>query len=185
MSGNKDKGTTDDSSIPMDLKLWKEALVGEMKWVMREELEHLHERLDQVENACTEQPQPVPQARGRERVPVRREVNDYYEDEYGEEEESVLDRGFPSKPVHRPKVHIKMDNDDSMKFFESYRLKKKKEIQKLKRENLELTSKITHLREEMRRAREMEERLKKELIMVKKSEESVKKELVVKKELRL
>ncbi|TXG53753.1 hypothetical protein EZV62_019009 [Acer yangbiense] len=89
MSGNKDKGTTDDSSIPVDLKLWKEALVGEMKWLMREELEHLHERLDQVENARVEQPQPIPQAHGRERVPVRREVNDYYGNEYGEEEENI------------------------------------------------------------------------------------------------
>ncbi|TXG53754.1 hypothetical protein EZV62_019010 [Acer yangbiense] len=88
MSGNKDKGITDDSSIPVDLKLWKEALEGEMKWLMREELEHLHECLDQVENASAEQPQPVPQAHGRERVPVRREVNDYYGNEYGEEEES-------------------------------------------------------------------------------------------------
>ena len=31
MSGNKDKGTTDDSSIPAALELWKEALVGEMR----------------------------------------------------------------------------------------------------------------------------------------------------------
>ncbi|KAK0602129.1 hypothetical protein LWI29_030609 [Acer saccharum] len=89
MSRSKDKGTTEDSSIPVDLKIWKEALVGEMRQLMREELDHLHERLDQVENARAEQPQPVPQARGRQRVPVRREVNDYYGDEYGEEEESV------------------------------------------------------------------------------------------------
>ncbi|KAK0601078.1 hypothetical protein LWI29_021103 [Acer saccharum] len=88
MSGSKDKGTTEDSSIPVDLKIWKEALVGEMRRLMREELYHLHERLDQVENARAEQPQLVPQARGRQRVPVRREVNDYYGDEYGEEEES-------------------------------------------------------------------------------------------------
>ena len=71
MSGNKDKGTTDDSSIPAALELWKEALVGEMRRMMRGELEHLHERLDQVENARVEQPQPVPQARGREGAPVR------------------------------------------------------------------------------------------------------------------
>jgi hypothetical protein len=46
MYGNKDKGTTDDSSIPVDIKLWKEALVEAMKWIMRGggELEHLHER---------------------------------------------------------------------------------------------------------------------------------------------
>ncbi|TXG53755.1 hypothetical protein EZV62_019011 [Acer yangbiense] len=37
-----------------DLKLWKEALVGEMKRMMRGELEQLHERLDQVENTLAE-----------------------------------------------------------------------------------------------------------------------------------
>ena len=81
MSDNKDKGTTEDSSIPVDLKNWKEALVGEMRRMMRGELEQLHEPLDQVENARVEQPRPVPQARRRERVPIREEVNDYYGDE--------------------------------------------------------------------------------------------------------
>jgi hypothetical protein len=54
MSRNEDEGTTDDSSISADLELWKEALVGEMRRMMRGELEHLHERLDQVENTCAE-----------------------------------------------------------------------------------------------------------------------------------
>jgi hypothetical protein len=81
MSDNKDKGLTEDSSIPADLKNWKEALVGDMRRMMRGELEHLHERLDKVESARAEQPRPVPQARRRERVPVREEVNDYYGDE--------------------------------------------------------------------------------------------------------
>ena len=48
MSKNKDKGTTEGSSMLVDLKVWKEALVGEMRWMMRGELEQLHERLDQV-----------------------------------------------------------------------------------------------------------------------------------------
>jgi hypothetical protein len=86
MSKNKDKGTTNDSSIPTDLKLWKEALVEEMRRMMRGELEHLHERLDQVENTHSEQPQPVLRARGREGALVREEVNNYYGDEYGKKE---------------------------------------------------------------------------------------------------
>ncbi|KAI9195068.1 hypothetical protein LWI28_011352 [Acer negundo] len=81
MSENKDKGVNDDSSIPANLTLWKEALVGEMRRMMRGELEQLHEHLDQVENSHMEQPQPVPQARRRERVPVREEFNDYYGDD--------------------------------------------------------------------------------------------------------
>ncbi|KAI9180375.1 hypothetical protein LWI28_004199 [Acer negundo] len=68
MSENKDKGITDDSSIPADLKLWKEALVREMRRMMRGELEQLHERLDQVENSRTEQPQPVPQTQDDDRM---------------------------------------------------------------------------------------------------------------------
>ncbi|XP_057501092.1 uncharacterized protein LOC130785067 isoform X6 [Actinidia eriantha] len=92
MSANRDKSTTDDSSIPADLKLWKEALVGEMRQMMRGELEQLHERLDQLENSRAEQPQPVPRARRREGAPIREEVNNYYGDEYGEEEDSVGSR---------------------------------------------------------------------------------------------
>ncbi|KAI9200539.1 hypothetical protein LWI28_009580 [Acer negundo] len=57
-----------------------------MRWMMRGELEQLYERLDQVENSRMEQPQPVPQARRRESVPVREEVNDYYEDDNDIEE---------------------------------------------------------------------------------------------------
>ena len=66
--------------------------MGEMRRMMRGKLEHLHELLDQVENACAEKPQPIPRARGREGALVREEVNNYYGDEYGEEEESVGSR---------------------------------------------------------------------------------------------
>ncbi|KAI9193920.1 hypothetical protein LWI28_001349 [Acer negundo] len=90
MSENKDKCVTDDSSIPADLKLLKKALVGEMRWMMKGELEQLHERLDQVENSRTEQPQPVPHTRKRERVPVREEVNDYYGDDNDIEEDDLM-----------------------------------------------------------------------------------------------
>ncbi|KAK3225804.1 hypothetical protein Dsin_005666, partial [Dipteronia sinensis] len=59
-----------------------------MRRLMREELEPLHEHLDQVENARSGQPQPVRNVHGRQRVPVRREVDDHYRDEYGKDEES-------------------------------------------------------------------------------------------------
>ena len=45
-----------------------------------------------MENAHVEQPQPVPQARRREGALVRDEINNYYGDEYGEEEESMGSR---------------------------------------------------------------------------------------------
>ncbi|XP_057469634.1 uncharacterized protein LOC130758701 [Actinidia eriantha] len=63
-----------------------------MRQMMRGELEQLHERLDQLENSRAEQQQPVPRARRREGAPVREEVNNYYGDEYGEEEDSVGSR---------------------------------------------------------------------------------------------
>ena len=71
-----------------------------------------------------------------------------------------------------------MDYDDFMRFFENLRLKKKKEIQKLKGEKLELTSKVTHLSKEMSKAKELEEWLKIELVLTEKNEESLRKELM-------
>ena len=57
--------------------------------IMRAELEVIHERLDQVENTRAGQPQPVPQARRRERVPARGEIDDYYRDEYDEGDDTM------------------------------------------------------------------------------------------------
>ena len=76
-----------------------------------------------------------------------------------------------------------MDYDDFMRFFENSRLKKKKEIQKLKGKKLELTSKVTNLSNEMCKAKEMEEGLKMELVLAKKNEESLRTELMEAKEL--
>ena len=55
-----------------------------MRRMMRAELEYIHERLDQVENTCVGQPQPVPQAHKRERALARGKIDDYYRDEYDE-----------------------------------------------------------------------------------------------------
>ena len=56
----------------------------EMRRMMRAELEHIHEHLDQVENTRAGQPQHVPQAQMRERAPTIIEINDYYRDVYDE-----------------------------------------------------------------------------------------------------
>ena len=63
--------------------------MGEMRRMMRDELELIHERLDQVENKLVGQPQLVPQARRKERAPAKGEIDDYYRDKYDEEEDSV------------------------------------------------------------------------------------------------
>ncbi|KAH9668448.1 hypothetical protein KPL70_021421 [Citrus sinensis] len=63
--------------------------MGEMRSLMRAELEHIHEHLDQVANTRARQPQPVTQARRREKTPARGEIDDYYRDEYDEGEDLV------------------------------------------------------------------------------------------------
>ena len=50
--------------------------------MMRAELEHIQERLDKVMNAHARQKQPIPQARKRERIQTKEEIDDYYRDEY-------------------------------------------------------------------------------------------------------
>ena len=57
--------------------------------MMRAELKHIHEHLNQIENARAGQPQPIPNARRRERAPAREEIDDYCTNEYDEGEDSV------------------------------------------------------------------------------------------------
>ncbi|KAK4836013.1 hypothetical protein QYF36_017457 [Acer negundo] len=70
-------------------------------------------------------------------------------------------------------IDEEMDYNDCMRFLENSRLKKKNEIQKLKGEKLELTSKVTHLSVKMSKTNEMEEGLKMEIVLAKKNEESL------------
>ncbi|GMN64090.1 hypothetical protein TIFTF001_033166 [Ficus carica] len=71
-----------------DPKLFMEAMMGEMKRVMRLELEQIHERIDRMENTCVGQPQPAPNVQRRERVQPRHEAEDDKEfNEGGFEEE--------------------------------------------------------------------------------------------------
>ena len=92
MSHNLELNTNEDDQFATTQNLQIQALMREMREmrrIMKVELELIHERLDQVENTCAGQPQPVPQARRRERVPARGEIDDYYRDEYDEGEDSV------------------------------------------------------------------------------------------------
>ncbi|KAA8514753.1 hypothetical protein F0562_017932 [Nyssa sinensis] len=54
-----------------DPKVFMEAMLSEMRRVMKLELEQIHERLDQMESARERQPQNVPNLRRRERVQPR------------------------------------------------------------------------------------------------------------------
>ena len=59
-----------------DPKLFMEAMMGEMKRVMRLELEQIHERINRMETTRVDQPQPIPNVRRRERVQSRHEAKD-------------------------------------------------------------------------------------------------------------
>ena len=61
-----------------------QTLTEKMRRIIRVELEHIHEHLDQVENARIGQLQPIPQIHKRERAPARGEIDDDYRDEYEE-----------------------------------------------------------------------------------------------------
>ncbi|KAL5801033.1 hypothetical protein ACOSQ3_032665 [Xanthoceras sorbifolium] len=74
----------------VDTNFIMEALTREMRRLLRAEMESIHERLDRVENTRAKQPPPVPQARRRERFPVREEVNDYYGDDNDIEEDDRM-----------------------------------------------------------------------------------------------
>ena len=81
MSDNKDKNTFGNASKVVDLKFLTEALMSEMRRVLRAEMEQVHERIDQVENGHVEQPQNAPNVHRREKVQpreVRVEDEEYY-----------------------------------------------------------------------------------------------------------
>ncbi|RVW78956.1 hypothetical protein CK203_052381 [Vitis vinifera] len=75
MSDNKDKNTFRNTSEEIDLKFLTKALIGEMRRVLRARMEQVHERIDQVENACVEQP--------KNALNVHREVRVEDEEYYG------------------------------------------------------------------------------------------------------
>ena len=52
MSDNKDKNNFGNASEEIDLKFLMEALMGEMRKMLRAKMEQVHEWIDQVENVC-------------------------------------------------------------------------------------------------------------------------------------
>ena len=54
MSDNKDKNNFGNASEEIDLKFLMEALMGEMRRVLRAEMKQVHKRIDQLENPCVE-----------------------------------------------------------------------------------------------------------------------------------
>ena len=54
MLENKDKNTFENALEEANLKFLMKALMGEMRRVLREEMEQVHERIDRVENVHVE-----------------------------------------------------------------------------------------------------------------------------------
>ena len=89
MSHNSGKSVSNDATPLADPKVFMEAMVSEMRRMMKFEMEQVHERIDRMENSVEMQPQNGPNFRRRERVP-RREARVEDEEPYGssfEEEE--------------------------------------------------------------------------------------------------
>ncbi|KAK4844620.1 hypothetical protein QYF36_022391 [Acer negundo] len=70
-----------------------------------------------------------------------------------------------------------MDLQDYIVKFESSRLKNKREIRRLKEENLELSTQVDHLSEQVMRSKKNENKLRDELAMYMRNEEGLKREL--------
>ncbi|KAB1201811.1 hypothetical protein CJ030_MR8G007079 [Morella rubra] len=91
MSHNSGKSVSDDATTLADSNVFMEAMVSEMRRMMKFEMEQVHERIDWMENSLDRQPQNGPNFLRRERVP-RREARVEDEEPYGSGFEEEEDR---------------------------------------------------------------------------------------------
>ena len=82
MSHNNAKSNAEGATDLADPKMFMEAMMSEMRRVMKLELEQVHERIDQMESTHEKQPQRILNVRGRARVQPR-EVRVEDEGPYG------------------------------------------------------------------------------------------------------
>ena len=97
----------------------------EIRGMIKAELTHINECLDQVENTSVGQPQPIPQARRREKALVREWIDEYYRDEYDKREDSV---GSYKRDGRGRRVRNKDDSLNGIKLkFPSFQSRSKPE----------------------------------------------------------
>jgi len=89
MSHDSGKSIAEDDAKLADPKVFMEAMMSEMRRVMKMEMEQVHERIDQMENRREEQPQNGRNFCRRERVPPREEDEERYGSGFDEEEDRV------------------------------------------------------------------------------------------------
>jgi hypothetical protein len=87
MTYDSGKSIAEDDTKLADPKVFIEAMMSEMRRVMKIEMEQVHKRIDQMENRREEQPQNGHNLRRRERVPLREEDEERYGSGFDEEED--------------------------------------------------------------------------------------------------
>jgi hypothetical protein len=87
MTYDSGKSIAEDETKLADPKVFMEAMMSEMRRVMKIEMEQVHERIDQMENRREEQKQNGRNLRRRERVPAREEEEERYGSGFDEEED--------------------------------------------------------------------------------------------------
>ena len=87
MSHDSGKSIAEDDTKLADPKAFLEAMMSEMRRVMKMEMTQVHERIHQMENRREEQPQNGCNLRRRERVPPREEDEERYGSGFDEEED--------------------------------------------------------------------------------------------------
>jgi hypothetical protein len=106
MTQDSGKSIAENDTKLTDQKVFMEAMMSEMRRVMKIEMEQVHERIDQMENRREEQPQNGRNLRRRGRVPPREEDEERYGSGFDEEE----DRDFPwrSSRLIKRKLHHRL-----------------------------------------------------------------------------
>jgi len=97
MSYDSGKSIAEGDTKLADPKVFMEAMMSEMRRVMKIEMEQVHEWIDQMENRREEQPQNGRNLRRRERVPPREEDEERYGSGFDEEEDrdSIVNNRIP------------------------------------------------------------------------------------------
>jgi hypothetical protein len=96
MSHDSGKSIAEGDTKLADPKVFMEAMMSEMRRVMKMEMEQVHERIDQMENRCEEQPQNCRNLRRRERGPSREEDEERYGSGFDEEDrDSIVNNRRP------------------------------------------------------------------------------------------
>jgi hypothetical protein len=87
MTQDSGKSIAKNDTKLTDPKVFMEAMMSEMRRVMKIEMEQVHKRIDQMDNRREEQPQTGRNLRRRGRVPLREEDEERYGSGFDEKED--------------------------------------------------------------------------------------------------